>query len=246
MSSYSVVTSFNEKYWLEIARKNTILLDSYWPEKYQISLYHQLPFIEKISDRVRWYDLYDMCPELSAFANKYKYEVKANGAGNTNFRLNAIKFCHKTFAIWHQAKLQPSGWLIWLDCDVIVKKCISDNFLKAICPNGYAVSFMGRPGKYSECGFIGFNLDRTESRQFLLEWEDLYISGKFLELSETHDSWTFDWIRKQKSTELFFNVNAAAITNKNPFSQSLLGSYMAHAKGADKARQTERIIGRSM
>lgn len=242
---YNVLTSFNEKYWLEIARNNVMLLDAHWPRNYQINLYHQLSQIEEISPRVKWHDLYETCPELPAFSKKYKDEIKANGANGTNFRLNAIKFCHKTFAVWRQAKIQSSGWLIWLDCDAIIKKPINDQFLKTVCPDSYAISFMGRPGKYSECGFMGFNLDRPETRQFLSEWEDLYLSGKFLELPETHDSWTFDWIRKQKPSELFFNVNSAAITNKNPFSQSLLGPYIAHAKGADKVKQTERIIGRS-
>lgn len=246
---YNIITSFNEKYWLEIAKENITLLDRHWPTSYQIGLYHQLSFSENVfSDRVKWFDLYEKCPELPQFVENWKDHPKANGTHslkpNMGFRWNAIKFCHKTFAIWHHAKIQKNGWLIWLDCDAVVFKQVEDNFLKTICPDDYAVSYMGRPGKYSECGFIGFNLSKKESREFLLEWEDLYLSGKFIELQETHDSWTFDWIRKQKDPSLFFNVNSKAVTDKNPFSQSLIGSHIAHAKGNGKQKQTARILNR--
>jgi hypothetical protein len=245
---YNVLTSFNEKYWLEVARNNVILLNDNWPKKYQLSLYHQLESIENISSRIKWFDLYQTCPELINFSEKWKNHPKANGSHsnkpNMAFRWNAIKFCHKTFAIWHQSKVQTSGWLIWLDCDAVVKKSVDDHFLRTVCPNDYAISFMGRPGKYSECGFIGFNLDRHETRQFLSDWEDLYLTGKFIDLPETHDSWTFDWIRKQKDPSLFFNVNSKAITNKNPFAQSLIGSHIAHAKGSGKQKQIDRILNR--
>lgn len=246
---YNVLTSFNEKYWKELAKENVQFLDKHWPLNYQINLYHQLPNIdhEIFSERVKWYDLYKSCPELPIFAETWKDHPNANGSGNkkNSFRWNAIKFVHKTFAIWHAAKQQKTGWLIWLDCDATLFKKIDDSFLKTICPEKYSISFMGRPGKYSECGFIGFNLNHPETTIFLNEWENLYISGKFIDLSETHDSWTFDYIRKQKDQSLFFNVNSKAITNKNPFSQSLLGSYFAHAKGESKSKKQEKILRRS-
>lgn len=249
MKNYSVVTSFNLKYYQEIAKNNILFLDKFWPVTNSINLYHQLTEIDNcFSSRVQWVDLYKQCPELPEFAEKWKNHPKANGTHSTkpgmSFRWNAIKFCHKTFAIWNQAKIQKNGWLIWLDCDTIVKKEVNNSFLETICPDNYSISFMGRPGKYSECGFIGFNLDRPETRNFLLEWENLYLSGKFIDLEETHDSWTFDYLRLRSPEKWFFNVNSSAITNKNPFSQSLLGNYIAHAKGDSKQKTTKKIINR--
>lgn len=246
MTKYTILTSFNQKYWDEVAKSNVELLDQYWPTDQSITLYHQLNAIPAgFSNRVGWYNLYQSRPDLPEFAEKWKDTTKANGANGTNFRLNAIKFCHKTFAIWHQAKLQKDGWLIWLDCDAFVYKQISDKFLETVCPNQYAVSFVGRPGKYSECGWLGFNLSHPEAIKFINEWEDLYLSGAFIDLSETHDSWTFDYLRKGwNKPDLFFDVNSAATTNKNPFSQSLIGTHVAHAKGSDKGKQTHRLKGR--
>lgn len=248
MKKYTVLTSFNEKYWNEIAKDNVLQLDKHWPKNENIVLYHQLSEIHDslFSSRVVWYDLYKSCPELPVFAEKYKNEIKANGASGTNFRLNAIKFCHKTFAIWNLAKIIDSGWLIWLDCDAFVFEDIDYNFLENICPDQYMISYMGRPGKYSECGFIGFNLSNPESKKFLESWEDLYISGKFLDLKETHDSWTFDYLRNCLDPKKFFNVNSTATTNKNPFRQSLLGSKIAHAKGDQKVKQSNKLKNRHL
>lgn len=241
---FNVVTSFNKKYWNEVAKKNILLLDKYWDKGSTLNLYHELDNEEYISSRVNWYDLYRECPKLPEFVETWKNNPQANGA--KNFRTNAVKFVHKTFAIWKQAEIQKSGWLIWLDCDTIVLKPINDKFLRSVCPENYAISYMGRPGKYSECGFIGFNLSYTEARDFLKEWENLYLSGEFINLPETHDSWTFDFLRKQKNENLFFNVNSKAITNKNPFAQSMLGTYIAHAKGEEKNKKQKKILKRTI
>ncbi len=242
---YSIVTSFNETYWNEIAKGNIYLMDSLWPKENTIYLYHQLSKIDKgLSNRAVWLDLYQHCPELLIFAEKWKDNPLANGAGEKKkaFRRNAIKFAHKTFAIWHAAKMQRTGWLIWIDCDAIVTKQVDDKFLKKICPSGKGICYLGRKAKYSECGFVAYNLDNPGTQKFLQDWEELYVSGEFINLSETHDSWTFDHIRKTfHDQSIFFNLNENAITDKNPFQNSLIGSHLAHAKGSDKAQTTNKI-----
>jgi hypothetical protein len=241
---HNILTSFNEKYWQEIAETTVGQLDLNWPDSDKIFLYHQLNSIpKKFKKRTDWIDLYSSCPDLPKFVEKWKDHPKANGA--KNFRTNAVKFVHKTFAIWNQAKLQKEGWLIWLDVDAFVYKKIDKDFLNRVCPNEYSISFMGRPGKYSECGWIGFNLSHPKTMDFILEWERLYLSGDFIDLPETHDSWTFDYIRKNwNRPDLFFNVNSAAKTKKHPFSQSMIGTHIVHAKGAGKDNLIERFKNR--
>ena len=242
---YNIVTSFNQSYWLEIAKENVLLMDRFWPADNKIFLYHQLPTTEQIfSNRVHWIDLYATCPELLHFAKKWHDDPRANGAGGkkNSFRWNAIKFAHKTFAIWHAARQISNGWLIWVDCDAIILKAIDDEFINKTCPPNKCISYLGRKGKYSECGFVAYNLDKAETKQFLNDWESLYTSGKFIDLPETHDSYTFDHIRKTFCDQnLFYDLNQHSITDKNPFQNSLLGSHMAHAKGSDKVRDTQKL-----
>lgn len=242
---YTILTSFNETYWKEVARDNVYKMDESWPVDEQILLYHQLPQLDNsVSSRVKWIDLYASCPELVEFADKWKDDLRANGkSGKKNaFRQNAVKFCHKTFAIWHAAKQQKNGWLIWIDCDAIMLKKIDYAFIKQVCPDHKCISYIGRKGKYSECGFVGYNLDRPETRKFLELWENYYLSGEFINHKETHDSWTFDYIRKSfTDSDLFYDLNASSITDKNPFSNSLIGTHMAHAKGSDKMKTTAKL-----
>jgi hypothetical protein len=246
MIQYNVITSFNQTYWNDIAKSNIKLLDENWPSNNQIILYHELSKIdhEGLTDRVFWRNLYTECPSLVDFIHKWKDDLRANGKSEKKnaFRWNAIKFCHKTFAIWHAAKQQKTGWLIWLDCDAILLKSVDEDFLRKSCPSDKCISYLGRKGKYSECGFVAYNLDRLETQKFLKDWEDLYLSGEFVNLQETHDSWTFDYIRKSfDNPDLFCDLNADSITNKNPFSNSLIGTHMAHAKGSDKIKTTAKL-----
>lgn len=236
------MTSFNENYWNEIAQVSSELLDKNWPSTFDIIIYHQLPDTVKtsFSSRVTMLDLYSTCPELPKFGRQWKDHPNANGVKN-KFRSNAVKFVHKTFAIWHQRKQMKEGWLIWIDCDALLHQPMTEKFLKEICLENTVVSYIGRPNVYSECGFLAFNLYNPLTHQFLQEWEDLYINGKFIDLPETHDSWTFDYIRKNwNKSELFNNLNATAITDKNPFSQSKIGKHFVHYKGKDKAYQLTR------
>ena len=242
---YNVITSFNESYWQEVAKENVQLMDKFWIPNGKIFLYHQLSKIDNsFSNRIQWIDLYQSCPKLLEFSHKWKDDVRANGQnGKKNaFRWNAIKFCHKTFAIWHAAKMQKSGWLVWLDCDAIILKSIDKNFIQKSCPADKCISYLGRKGKYSECGFVAYNLDRPETQKFLEDWENLYLSGEFVNLQETHDSWTFDHIRKSfNDPSLFCDLNEQSTTDKNPFQNSLIGTHMAHAKGKDKTWVTKKL-----
>jgi len=247
MTVHTILTSFNETYWQELAQDNVRKIDRLWPNSENILLYHQLPKIDtSFSSRVQWIDLYENCPELLVFADKWKDDLRANGKGGkkNSFRQNAIKFCHKTFAIWHAARQQKNGWLIWLDCDAVLLKEIDSKFITKVCPDDKCISYIGRKGKYSECGFVGYNLDKPETQKFLELWENFYLSGEFINHRETHDSWTFDHIRTSfdNHADLFVDLNAASTTDKNPFANSLIGTHIAHAKGSDKVKTTAKLI----
>jgi hypothetical protein len=247
-SQCSILTSFNEKYWNEVAKSTIELLDKNWPDNQKIFLYHELNSIPtniNFSNRVIWKDLYTESPDIVSFSEKWKNEPRANGFDGTNFKFNAVKFSHKTFAIWNCYKAIESGYLIWLDCDACLFKEIDKNFLNQILPTQEVVSYLGRKGKYSECGFLAFNLDHPLTRKFLKEWEDLFLSGEFINLQETHDSFTFDHLRlKWNNPELFKDLNKNSTTDKNPFGNSLLGSHFIHAKGAGKESKLGKFISK--
>jgi hypothetical protein len=242
----NILTSFNEKYWEEIAKNTTELLDNHWPENQNIFLYHEFDVVPNdlnLSNRIVWKNLYVESPNILKFIDDWKEEPRANGFNGTKFKFNAIKFSHKTFAIWDCYKKLKSGYFIWIDCDACLYKQIDYDFLNKILPTNEIVSYLGRKEKYSECGFLAFNLDHPLTEQFLQEWEELFRSGNFINLRETHDSFTFDYLRlKWNNSKLFKDLNKDSTTDKNPFGNSLLGTHFAHAKGSDKGAKIGKIL----
>jgi len=68
-----------------------------------------------------------------------------------NYRLDALKFCAKVFAL-HDAAMDESPFL-WLDGDVVTRKPLTLEWLRNIC-KGH-ITHLGRKGiNYSETGFI--------------------------------------------------------------------------------------------
>lgn len=242
---YNILTSVNETYWNEIANETIKELDKNWVANGKIFIYHEFrkEFLDSVknnfSNRVVWLNLHETVPELSTWIDKWKDHSKANGLGKGAWRDYAIKWAHKTFAYFHRCQEQKSDWVIWLDSDALLFKPVDENFLKVICDNKFAISYLGRKGNYSECGFLSFNLNNPITLDFIQKFQDLYYSGDFTKVSETHDSFLFDAVRIDKfmhCAELFNDLNKDSKTDKNPFGNSKIGSHFWHGKGANKAK----------
>ena len=242
---YTVVTSFNEKYWNDLTNITTKSLDQNWHSKSKLLFYHELnpSLVEQcktnFSARVEWIDLYSDCPALPAFAEQWKDHKNANG--HKGFKWDAIKFAHKTFAIWQAWKKMKTGWLVWMDADSIFHKPFDQQFINAAFRPNIIVSYVGRPHKHSECGFMAFNLDNPKTHDFMKAWEDLYLSGRFIELPQTHDSYTFDVMREEfNDPKSFFDLNVKQ-SGKHPIHASLVGPYIHHSKGKDKTYKINKF-----
>lgn len=248
---YDILTSFNDYYWEEVANQTVKKLDENWYSTGNIHLYHQLnkEKVEKLkpmfSSRVHWYDLYETVPELPQFIEKFKDHPKANGNGKGEWRIHAIKWVHKTFPLLRHMQSNPNGWLFWLDSDAECFKKIDNSFLKTICNEKKIVSYLGRKGNYSECGFMGYNLNHPETHKFINMWWNIYPAGDFAKISETHDSYIFDAMRSQfGKPDLFDDLNSHSNSNKNPFGNSKIGSHFLHAKGNNKKATLQKMTRR--
>jgi hypothetical protein len=101
------------------------------------------------------------------------------------------------------------------------------------------VSYLGRGEKYhSECGWVAYNLDKSECREFIRDFVNMYNTDTIFKEREWHDSYIFDVLRKQIQQRCHFhNLNPSREDKGlagHPFINSELGKHMDHVKGDRK------------
>ena len=92
----------------------------------------------------------------------------------------------KSFCIFDAARRCDTDVLFWIDADTFTFKDVSLPFLENLMPADCIVSYLHRP-RYSECGFVGYNLRRPGTHAFLAEFERLYAADALFRESEFHD-----------------------------------------------------------
>lgn len=249
---HTIVTSLNKKYWDSTSKINIESWDANLDPSVTIVIYSEDEIdTRNLSDRVIVRNLYQEAPELVEFKNKHKDNPHYNGQIGRKlegkpkaFKWKGIKFAHKTFAIFSEAKKQQTGYLMWLDADVLIHQQIDKDFLDYLCPPNKSISYLGRPAEYDECGLMGYNLDTDLAVEFLQRFEAEYING-LDHLRETHDSWVFFQLRLSYDDQTgFHNLNPTPKDNKSPFNNSGINERMVHTKGKSKERLQQKFLKR--
>jgi hypothetical protein len=205
LRTVTVVTSFSEQGWHDYAEKMVFTAAEHWePSIKLIAYYHDFDInTKKLPDNknIEFRNLNDL-EELNQFRDTYK---KFNGMSpetkQYNWRMDAIKFCHKVFAIAdcafeRKAKADRDGyspdWLVWLDADTTTHKDLSKtSFLEAL-PDVDLVHLGRKNFTYSETSFVGFNLNSEVSLEFIGDLVGAYITGEILNYREWHDGFLFE------------------------------------------------------
>jgi hypothetical protein len=255
---YAVVTTFNDDGLKKYGQR---MIDSYmdnWPKEVVLHLYPENcnPKID-YHDRVTLTRLEEV-PALAQFKTIWKDVPKANGdvskdpirskrkdAGK-GFKWHAIRFAHKVYAIFDCAKNTDADFLIWMDADTICHSPISMQDILRMIPNDSELCYLGRKGKYSECGLYSLNLRSAEVQKFLKEFQRYYDEAEngIFTLEEWHDSFVFDAVRikfpKMKQFDWAAKLNdlrpRPGMSNGegHPLINSDWGAWLDHLKGGRK------------
>lgn len=141
-----------------------------------------------------------------------------------DWRYQAKRFSHKVFAL---TKPEDCKWWIWLDADVEVFGRLDAEFIKRACPQNATLSYLGRQGRTSECGWVAYNLEKA--RPFLKRFREIYTSGEIYDHLEWHDSYIFDRV-KEEIPGNYHNLSEG-IPGMHPWDETILGEKMRHLKG---------------
>lgn len=202
--------------------------------------------------------------ELVTFKNRWQNVPKANGDVSADpirskrrdagkgFKWNAVRFAHKVYAIFDCAKTTDADILIWMDADTICHSIISLDRIKQLIPEQHDICFLGRNGKFSECGLYSMNLKKKNTKKFLDEFQRVYDDAEhgIFQMDEWHDSFVFDVVRSRihKLNQLNWSQHLTDIRPRrgnspgegHPLINSEWGAYLDHLKGERKRLGTSK------
>ena len=244
---YTVISTFNESGYKQYGQRMIRTFLQNWPEEVTLVVYAEDCIVEETAPNLVVRDIATV-HELTAFKTTWRNVPKANGdvrndplrskrkdAGK-GFKWDAVRFSHKVYSIFHCAKNTKTDWLIWMDADTVCHSPITMADIDRLCPGHYDLCFLGRKGKYTECGLYAINLNHPIMEQFLWDFQRMYDDAEngIFRLVEWHDSFVFDVVRQNHQlNELDWSGHL--ITGEgHPLINSEWGSYLDHLKGNRK------------
>lgn len=244
----SVVTTFHKAGYEKYGKKMIQTFIQNWPSDVKLYVYAEECEVAESAPNLVVRNLHTASPELVAFKNKWKNVPKANGDVSSDpirskrkdsgkgFKWDAIRFAHKVYSIFACAKECDSDILFWMDADTICHSPVTITQLAAQCPIDKDLCFLGRKGKFSECGLYSMNLKSKNVQTFLQRFQNFYDDAEngIFKLDEWHDSFVFDAVRQTMQLSEW-NWSAGLITGEgHPLINSQWGAWLDHLKGGRK------------
>ena len=235
--SIGIVSTFNQE---GLDKYGQRMLDSFaknWPDTITLFAYAENCTPVVTAKNIQVVDMTKTCTKLNAFKERWIGVPKANG--DKGFKWDAVRFSHKVYAIFDCASKINTDWLVWMDADTYCHSPITYDQIEKFFPKEKDLCFLGREGKYTECGLYGMNMQKDNTLKFLEKFEYMYENAEqgIFTLDEWHDSFVFDAVRKQ------FNLNelnwSSGIT-KNHFDKTFEG-FLTHFKGNKKDKKEKYI-----
>lgn len=255
---YAVVTTFNDDGLKKYGQR---MIDSYmnnWPEEVVLHLYPEncnpmiryhnrvtLKRLEEVNELTQFKTMWKDVPKANGDVSKDPIRSKRKDAGK-GFKWHAIRFAHKVYAIFDCARNTDADFLIWMDADTICHSPISMQDITRMIPHDSELCYLGRKGKYSECGLYSLNLRSPEVQKFLAEFQRYYDEAEkgIFTLEEWHDSFVFDAVRIKFPKMIQFDWAAKlndlrprpGMSNGegHPLINSDWGAWLDHLKGGRK------------
>jgi hypothetical protein len=250
---YTVITSFHQDGLKQYGQRMIDTFEQLWPREVDLIVCAEncQPATNRPNTKV--HDLLKLSYELNTFINRHRNNPKAHGQDGPPdvfnpkkaFRWDAVRFAYKVYSISLCEKELSNGWLIWLDGDTHTHSSVPVDWLASVCPTDSMISYLGRGEKYhSECGWVAYNLDHPETRNFIRKFVSMYNTDDIFKEREWHDSYIWDVVRRQfQPNNKFFNLNPSWEDKGlagHPFINSELGRYMDHVKGSRKEQGHSR------
>ena len=231
MTKINFVTSFNEEIYKVAGHHLINSIDNNWEPSLKLKCYyHKLdPKNYSFKSDVSLEPL-DSIEEYTEFLKVNKeHDGTEFGKIPYNWRLDALRWSHKVFALTEYAfelseKDAQAGWLIWIDADSVSSKRLVPDDILGMLPEACDIAFAGARdidgGRYVDCSFMAFNLNKRPALDLLGDLRGAYISGELLQYREWNDAFI---------TERLLNIYKAHGMKIQPVPQ--IKEYITHFEG---------------
>lgn len=248
---HAVVTTFHKKGYEVYGKRCIETFLQYWPSDVSMYVYAENVEVDIADERLIAINQSLSVPRLHEFRRLYKDNPFANGTdpkgkgGQNNFRWDAIRFSNKVFAVTDAIERTKSSFdqLIWLDADTLTHTSLPKKIIDNLAPRGNQLAAYLNRKSYPECGWVGYNLHHPKIIDLADRFEQSYLSGRFLEMKESHDSFVFWDIVKEmeRNGEAEFKYLGSDSATGHIFINSILGGYLDHLKGDRKSDGKSRL-----
>lgn len=236
---YQAVTAMNQALFNQCGRRMIESFHEHWTAP--LSVYSEE------TGRGETVDLLGACPELASFIERHKSNERAHGlvpddrrptqivdGRKYQYRLDAVKFAYKTFAVIHAALTSDSDVLIWMDADTLTHADVDLDELGALLPEDRYLAWLERDRSYPECGFYMLNLRHPGNRLVMEAWRQLYVDDSLFQLQEWHDSYVFQQIIREFEAEGVIStcsLSGRGSATNHPLANGPLSRWFDHLKG---------------
>mgnify|MGYP001409316140 FL=1 len=218
-----VITTYNNKLYKEYAHR---FKETYnW--SFPLKIYNEDECMMKV------------LPDLNEFVNRNKHkqpysDYKVKGK---EFLTDGVRFSYKVYAYTHAIMTEDVDGLICIDADSVFHKKIDEEWIKKhIHRDDCMMTYLGRGNHYSECGFLYFNLNHADTLAYANRMKSLYDTDGIYNLKEQHDSYIWDYVRKEFENRGTRNFNIGDGKNGHVQARSILGPVYDHTKGNRKLK----------
>ena len=229
----TILTTFSDKGFEVYARHCISSLQRFLSDDIEMIVYTDTP---RDFNKPNWINkiLEKEVSDLTAFKKRNSYRTVPEGT--KGFIYDGVRFSHKSYAWCHAGLNTTSDIIIWLDADTEAIENIDVNYLSTFMPDGFVSSYLGRPGRYTETGWLAWNMNHPDSKRFFNRFKQYYDEDLIYNLKGFTDCHVYDAVRQELEAEGIQSYNITKDLPKDVFNQAFKG-YMTHYKGPDKTNR---------
>jgi hypothetical protein len=223
--TYKIITGMSLDYYNNIGQRMIESWLEYWPKDFVLNVYTEdnLPVN---NSRVNVIDITDIDPAYTEFQNaKFKLESRSK------------RFAKKAWPIMKNLE-DNTGFLIWIDADVITEDYITEDYLSSLLPGDCFSCHIGVPqGNYYsvETGFFIIDKSNPYKDKFLEKYKYIYYNRDFSDMHKPFDGDAFGKVIRdlRKNTAFKYKELNGEKMGKSPFN-NIFKDKMKHYKAKRK------------